>query len=127
MVAGLPFPAIGHGACMDLFELLFALVIILIGAQLFTNGVEWVGEGFGLSEGAVGSVLAAIGTALPETSLPIVAIIGGGHANSEEIGIGAILGAPFMLSTLAIGVLGGAALGFGRTAGARAAFVPSAR
>ncbi len=49
--------------------------MILGGAELFTNGVEWVGEGFGLSEGAVGSVLAAIGTALPETLLPLVAIL----------------------------------------------------
>ena len=30
-------------------------------------------RGFGLSEGAVGSVLAAVGTALPETLLPLVA------------------------------------------------------
>ena len=85
---------------MDWLALLLSLVVILGGAELFTNGVEWVGEGFGLSEGAVGSVLAAIGTALPETLLPLVAIFGG-HAAGKEIGIGAILGAPFMLSTLA--------------------------
>ena len=49
------------------------LVVILAGAELFTNGIEWIGEGFGLSEGAVGSVLAAVGTALPETLLPLIA------------------------------------------------------
>jgi cation:H+ antiporter len=85
--------------------LLLALVIILAGAELFTNGVEWVGEGLGLSEGAVGSVLAAVGTALPETILPIVAIVGG-KPSGEDIGIGAILGAPFMLTTLAMAALG---------------------
>ena len=90
---------------MSLAELVVALFVILGGAELFTNGVEWVGEGFGLSEGAVGSVLAAIGTALPETLLPIVAILGG-HHGGEEIGIGAILGAPFMLATLAMFALG---------------------
>jgi len=90
---------------MDWLALAVSLVIILGGAELFTNGVEWVGEGFGLSEGAVGSVLAAIGTALPETLLPFVAIFGG-HAAGEEIGIGAILGAPFMLSTLALCAFG---------------------
>ena len=42
-----------------------SLLVILAGAELFTNGVEWIGEGFGLSEGVVGSVLAAVGTALP--------------------------------------------------------------
>ena len=82
-----------------------SLVVILAGAELFTNGIEWVGEGFGLSEGAVGSVLAAVGTALPETLLPIVAILSG-HSAGDEIGIGAILGAPFMLTTLAMFALG---------------------
>ena len=85
--------------------LVASLVVILAGAELFTNGIEWVGEGFGLSEGAVGSVLAAVGTALPETLLPIVAILSG-HSAGDEIGIGAILGAPFMLTTLAMFVLG---------------------
>ncbi len=78
--------------------------VILAGAELFTNGIEWIGEGFGLSEGAVGSVLAAVGTALPETLLPLVAILSG-HASGEEIGVGAILGAPFMLTTLAMVVI----------------------
>jgi len=72
-----------------------------------------------LGEGAVGSILAAVGTALPETLLPIVAIIGGaltGDAatmeSSHEIGIGAILGAPFMLSTAAFLVTGVAVFAF---------------
>ncbi|MGZ4109928.1 MAG: sodium:calcium antiporter, partial [Actinomycetota bacterium] len=92
---------------MDWVWLLVSLGVILAGAELFTNGVEWVGEGFGLSEGAVGSVLAAIGTALPETLLPIVAILAGHeHASGDDIGVGAILGAPFMLTTLAMFALG---------------------
>src|SRR5436190_6594171 len=98
---------------MDWVLLLLALGVILGGAELFTNGVEWIGEGFGLPEGAVGSVLAAVGTALPETILPLVAIWLGRSAG-KEIGIGAILGAPFMLSTLAMFVLGVAVLIFAR-------------
>jgi cation:H+ antiporter len=98
---------------MEWVELLVALVIILGGAELFTNGVEWAGEQHGLSEGAVGSVLAAVGTALPETILPLIAIMLGGASN-EDIGIGAILGAPFMLTTLAMFVLGVAVLVFAR-------------
>jgi len=90
---------------MEWVLLAISLLVILAGAELFTNGVEWIGEGFGLSEGVVGSVLAAVGTALPETLLPLVAIISGHHAG-EEIGIGAILGAPFMLTTLAMVVIG---------------------
>ena len=99
---------------MDLFDLAFALLVILLAAQLFTNGVEWVGEGFGLSEGMVGSVLAAIGTALPETMIPVVALLTHGTAGHEDVGIGAILGAPFMLATLAMSVLGLSALGYAR-------------
>jgi cation:H+ antiporter len=98
---------------MDWALLIVSLVVILAGAELFTNGVEWVGEGFGLSEGAVGSVLAAVGTALPETLLPIIAIVSGHHAG-EEIGIGAILGAPFMLTTLAMVVIAVAIFIFAR-------------
>ena len=33
---------------MRWLELAIALGVILAGAELFTNGVEWVGEGFGL-------------------------------------------------------------------------------
>ena len=103
---------------MDWIELVAALVLILASAELFTNALEWIGESFGLTEGAVGSVLAAVGTALPETLLPLVAIaVGGAHAG-EEVGIGAILGAPLMLTTLAMFVLGVATLMFARN-GAR--------
>ena len=98
---------------MDWVLLVISLLVILAGAELFTNGVEWVGEGFGLSEGAVGSVLAAVGTALPETLLPIIAIASG-HAAGEDIGVGAILGAPFMLTTLAMVVVAVAVFIFAR-------------
>ena len=95
---------------MDLLILLGSFVIILAGAELFTNGIEWFGRKLGLAEGAVGSVLAAVGTALPETMIPIVAILFSGEAHSDEVGVGAILGAPFMLATLAMFVTGAAVL-----------------
>jgi cation:H+ antiporter len=97
---------------MDLLILLVAFVIILVGAELFTNGIEWFGRKLELAEGAVGSVLAAVGTALPETMIPIVAIIFGTGGASHAIGIGAILGAPFMLATLAMFVTGLGVLAF---------------
>ncbi len=95
---------------MDLIVLLGALVIILFGAELFTNGIEWFGRKLQLAEGAVGSVLAAVGTALPETMIPIIAILFATGESSNHIGVGAILGAPFMLSTLAMFVTGIAVL-----------------
>jgi len=99
----------------DVLVLIAAFIVILAGAELFTNGIEWLGERLGLSEGMVGSVLAAVGTALPETMIPIIAIIFVGTAASEEVGIGAILGAPFMLSTAAMFVTGVAVLAYARS------------
>ena len=86
-------------------QLLAGLLTILIGAELFTNGVEWLGNRLGLSEGTVGNLLAAVGTALPESILPLVAFLGG-NPEAMDMGIGAILGAPFMLGTLAMFVTG---------------------
>jgi cation:H+ antiporter len=97
---------------MDLVLLAIAFVIILIGAELFTNGIEWFGHKLKLAEGAVGSVLAAVGTALPETMIPLIAILFGTGDASHAVGIGAILGAPFMLATLAMFVTGVAVLAY---------------
>jgi cation:H+ antiporter len=86
--------------------LLVALAVILLGATVFTNGLEWFGKKLNLSDGAVGSIFAAVGTALPETLIPIIAILFGSRAAGHEIGIGAIIGAPFMLGTLAFCISG---------------------
>ena len=86
--------------------LLIALGIILLGATVFTNGLEWFGKKMHLSDGAVGSVFAAVGTALPETLVPIVAILFGTAEAGHKIGVGAIIGAPFMLGTLAFFISG---------------------
>src|SRR6476646_8995006 len=99
---------------MDVLILIAAFVIILMGAELFTNGIEWFGRKLELAEGAVGSVLAAVGTALPETLIPIIAILFATGESSHEVGVGAILGAPFMLATLAMFVTGIAVLWAGR-------------
>lgn len=89
------------------------MVVILLAAELFTNGIEWFGHRLRLGEGAVGSVLAAVGTALPETTIAIVAVIAHEAAHTEA-GIGAILGAPMMLSTLAMLVTGAAVISFAK-------------
>ncbi len=97
---------------MEILLLFISLILILIAAELFVNSVEWLGKLLNLSEGAVGSVLAAIGTALPETLIPIIALLSGDSTKANEIGIGAILGAPLMLSTLTMFVTGCAVLAF---------------
>ncbi len=100
---------------MDLVLLVGSLLVILIAAELFTNGIEWFGRRLDLAEGAVGSVLAAVATAMPETLIPVIAILvpvltGTPSHSSSEVGVGAILGAPFMLATLAMFVTGSAVL-----------------
>ena len=97
---------------MSVVFLILALAIILASAELFTNGVEWFGRRYELGEGAVGSILAAVGTALPETLVPIIAIVFTGGAAAEQVGIGAILGAPFMLASLAMVVTAAAVVIF---------------
>jgi cation:H+ antiporter len=90
---------------MDLILLPASFAIILAGALLFTNAVEWTGHRLEMGEGAVGSVLAAVGTAMPETLIAIVALIAAAEG-SEDVAIGAIVGAPFLLATIAMGLVG---------------------
>ena len=103
---------------MEYLLLLVSFAVILSGALLFTNAVEWLGQKLNLGEGAVGSLLAAVGTAMPETLIPVVAIIGGaasaGGEDKAEVAVGAIVGAPFLLATVAMALVGVSALAYTR-------------
>ena len=90
---------------MEALLLLFSFAVVLAGALLFTNAVEWIGHRLNLGEGAVGSILAAVGTAMPETLIAIVALLKVTEG-SEDVAVGAIVGAPFLLATLAMGLVG---------------------
>ena len=90
---------------MEALLLLFSFAVVLAGALMFTNAVEWIGHKLKLGEGAVGSILAAVGTAMPETLIAIVALLSATEG-SEDVAIGAIVGAPFLLGTLAMGLVG---------------------
>ncbi|MGB3552255.1 MAG: hypothetical protein WA993_16315 [Candidatus Binatus sp.] len=96
-----------------------SFAIILAGSELFTNGVEWAGHRLQVAEAAVGSLFAAVGTALPETFIPAVALLTGRDcaAAHTAVGVGAIVGAPLMLSTVAMLVMGIAALVFRKRRG----------
>jgi cation:H+ antiporter len=98
-----PWGVPGKGAD-DHSKLVLSAVAIVAAVALFTNAVELLGERWSLGEGAVGSVLAAAGTALPETMIPMVAVAAllTGASAAGDIGVGAILGAPFLLATLAM-------------------------
>lgn len=100
--------------------LIGGMAIILLGSELFTNGVEWLGRKAGFGDGVIGSILAAVGTALPETIIPIIAVLSSTGSQSDmdegqQIGIGAIIGSSFMLATLAFFVTGVAVFYFGNS------------
>ena len=86
-----------------------SFAVLLAGALLFTNAIEWFGSKLELGQGAVGSLLAAVATALPESLIPVIAIIEG-HEGADDVAIGAILGAPLLLATIAMALVGVGAL-----------------
>ena len=91
---------------LTLALLLASAVVIYLACEFFVNGVEWVGHRFGVSRTAVGTVLAAFGTALPESVVTLVAVVFGKTPDAKDIGVGAALGGPLALSTLAYAVVG---------------------
>jgi cation:H+ antiporter len=96
---------------MTILLLAGGLVAVFAGAVLFTNAVEWAGKRMGLGVGAVGTLLAGVSTALPESVIPAVAIVRD-EPDSDDVAIGAIIGAPFMLATIAMALVGMTALAY---------------
>jgi cation:H+ antiporter len=86
--------------------LLGSAAVIYLACEFFVNGVEWVGRRFAVGEQATGSVLAAFGTALPESVVTFVAVVFGATAGEKAIGVGAALGGPLVLSTIAYATVG---------------------
>lgn len=103
--------------------LVYALVGVLLGAVLFTNAIEHIGSRFHVSEGVTASVFAAIATAMPEATVPVIAVVvhSGRQSVRQQVATGAILGAPLMLATVAFFVTGMAAA---LARGPRAALLP---
>ena len=91
---------------VTLLLLLGSAAVIYLACEFFVNGVEWVGHRFGVSRTAVGTVLAAFGTALPESVVTLVAVVFGKTEAQRDIGVGAALGGPLVLSTIAYAVVG---------------------
>jgi cation:H+ antiporter len=102
-----------RGSGVSIFLLAVSFAVLLLGAVAFTNAVELLGVRLRLGQGVVGSLLAAVGTALPESLIAVVAIIGGGQEN-DDVAVGAILGAPFLLATIAMALVGVSAIAFRR-------------
>jgi cation:H+ antiporter len=86
--------------------LLACAVAIYLSCEWFVNAVEWLGLRLKIGPLAVGTVLAAFGTALPESVVTFVAVVLGTGPGSKEIGVGAAMGGPLALATVAYGVTG---------------------
>lgn len=81
------------------------LLLILAASELFTNAVEWAGFRLKLGSGATGSLLAAVGTSLPETVVPVVALISG-RPSAAAVASGAVLGSSFLLLGVGVAITG---------------------
>lgn len=88
------------------FSAICAMVLLVVASDAFTNAVEWVGALYGMARGAIGAVVAAIGSSLPETAIAVVALVVLRDKASQAVGIGAVLGAPLMLATAVFAVIG---------------------
>jgi cation:H+ antiporter len=91
---------------LNVVLLLGSAAVIYMACEYFVNGVEWVGRKFAVGQRATGSILAAFGTALPESVVTFVAVVFGVTAAQKEIGVGAALGGPLVLSTIAYATVG---------------------
>lgn len=98
-------PALEKSMLTALLFLLSAGAIYL-ACEYFVNGVEWFGQKLNLGATATGTVLAAFGTALPESAVTFVAVILGKTPEQKDIGVGAALGGPLVLATIAYAVVG---------------------
>jgi cation:H+ antiporter len=79
---------------------------IYAACEYFVNGIEWLGRKFRLDATATGTVLAAFGTALPESAVTFIAVVFGHTPEQRGIGVGAALGGPLVLGTIAYAVVG---------------------
>ena len=86
--------------------LIACAMAIYLSCEWFVNAVEWLGQRLNIGTMAVGTILAAFGTALPESVVTLVAVTTGPTAEIRNIGVGAAMGGPLVLATVAYGVTG---------------------
>ena len=86
--------------------LLACAVTIYFACEWFINAVEWLGVELKVGPLAVGTILAAAGTALPESIVTLVAALFGSADHGNDIAVGAAMGGPLVVGTIAYGVTG---------------------
>ncbi len=95
-----------HALPVILGLLLGSAALIYVACEFFVNGVEWVGRKLAVGQKATGTILAAFGTALPESVVTFVAVTFPRTTSDKDIGVGAAMGGPLVLGTIAYAVVG---------------------
>ena len=80
--------------------------LIYLASEFFVNGVEWLGRKLSVGRTATGTILAAFGTALPESVITFVAVAFGEGDAQRELGVGAALGGPLVLASIGYATVG---------------------
>ena len=86
--------------------LVVCAVAIYLSCEWFVNAIEWLGVRMKVGGVAVGTILAAAGTALPESVVTLMAVLFGSEKNGNDIAVGAAMGGPLVVGTLAYAVTG---------------------
>ena len=73
---------------MNLFLLIFGLVLLILGAEIIIRGSIGFGKKFRVSLFAIGVVIVAGGTSLPELASSINAVV----SNHPDLAVGAVIG-----------------------------------
>jgi cation:H+ antiporter len=105
---------------LHVFLLIICAGAIYIACEWFVNAVEWLGVRLRVGNMAVGTILAAAGTALPESIVTLMAVMFGSPQHGNDIAVGAAMGGPLVVGTIAYGVTGGMLLMRHRTKAAMA-------
>ena len=100
--------------------LLACAVVIYLACEWFTNAVEWLGVRLAVGSAVVATVLAAAGTALPESVVTLVAVLFGSEESGADVGVGSALGGPLVVGSIAYAVAGAVLLVSARSRRARA-------
>jgi cation:H+ antiporter len=87
--------------------LISCAVAIYLSCEWFVNAIEWLGVRMRIGGMAVGTILAAAGTALPESVVTLMAVLFGSEKNGNDIAVGAAMGGPLVVGTIAYAVTGG--------------------
>ncbi len=101
-------------SALTVMLLLGSAATIYFACEFFVNGVEWLGRRLSVGRTATATILAAFGTALPESVITFVAVAFGKSDAQRELGVGAALGGPLVLATIAYATVGATLILSGR-------------